>query len=293
MTFDVSRASVTIEEVAAAAGVALHGVARRQRLDGGQPGRARGRAARDRRAQLHPQPRGAVAGQPRDDGDRAGRARGHGRFFGDPFFASIVSGINRRLRHRLRAEPLHRQRRPARQDHRVPAARRRRQGDRRVAPHERHVHRLHRRGRAGRLRRSPDPRARARLLRRRRQRGRSGRLGTQHLVDGGHRRIGTITGPPTMPAGVDRLLGYREAIAAAGLPKGPVADGDFTADGGMLAMRRILPRRRGVRRVVHRERPHGARGARRGSGGPASACRTTSRSWASTTRPWPRASPRT
>jgi DNA-binding LacI/PurR family transcriptional regulator len=63
---------------------------------------------------------------------------------------------------------------------------------------------------------------------------------TAYLVDRGHRRIGTITGPPTMPAGIDRLEGYREALAAAGLAEGPVADGDFTAEGGAAAMQRIL-----------------------------------------------------
>ena len=32
-----------------------------------------------------------------------------------------------------------------------------------------------------------------------------------------------------MPAGVDRLQGYREALAAAGLAEGAIEDGDFTA----------------------------------------------------------------
>ncbi|GAA5034405.1 LacI family DNA-binding transcriptional regulator [Microbacterium fluvii] len=67
-----------------------------------------------------------------------------------------------------------------------------------------------------------------------------GRAATQYLIDRGHRRIATITGPRTMPAGVDRLEGYHEALAAAGLPEGAVEDGGFTADGGAAAMRRIL-----------------------------------------------------
>ena len=45
-----------------------------------------------------------------------------------------------------------------------------------------------------------------------------------------------------MPAGIDRLQGYREALAAAGLEEGAVEDGNFTADGGAAAMRRILER---------------------------------------------------
>lgn len=63
---------------------------------------------------------------------------------------------------------------------------------------------------------------------------------TAYLIGKGHRRIATITGPRDMPAGVDRLQGWREALASAGLPEGPIEDGDFTADGGSDAMRRIL-----------------------------------------------------
>ncbi|MFT4211720.1 MAG: LacI family DNA-binding transcriptional regulator [Microbacterium sp.] len=61
-----------------------------------------------------------------------------------------------------------------------------------------------------------------------------------YLIGRGRRRIATITGPASMVAGIDRLAGYREALAAAGLPAVAVADGDFTAEGGAAAMRRIL-----------------------------------------------------
>lgn len=67
-----------------------------------------------------------------------------------------------------------------------------------------------------------------------------GRDATRYLIETGRRCIATITGPPTMPAGIDRLQGYREALAAAGLPDGGVEDGNFTSDGGAAAMRRIL-----------------------------------------------------
>ncbi|MFF2631247.1 LacI family DNA-binding transcriptional regulator [Microbacterium sp. NPDC058021] len=67
-----------------------------------------------------------------------------------------------------------------------------------------------------------------------------GRVATQHLIDGGRRRIASITGPLTMPAGVDRLQGYREAIAAAGLEEAAIEDGNFTVQGGARAMQRIL-----------------------------------------------------
>jgi DNA-binding LacI/PurR family transcriptional regulator len=69
---------------------------------------------------------------------------------------------------------------------------------------------------------------------------RGGRDATTYLIERGRHRIATITGPLTMPAAVDRLTGYREALAAHGLPEGPIEDGDFTADGGAKAMRRIL-----------------------------------------------------
>lgn len=63
---------------------------------------------------------------------------------------------------------------------------------------------------------------------------------TEFLIDRGHTRIGTITGPLDMPAGVDRLEGFREALAARGLTPAAVEDGNFTAAGGADAMRRIL-----------------------------------------------------
>ena len=69
---------------------------------------------------------------------------------------------------------------------------------------------------------------------------RGGRDATTYLIERGHHRISTITGPVTMPAGIDRLRGYRDALAARGLPEGIIEDGNFTADGGAAAMRRIL-----------------------------------------------------
>ena len=63
---------------------------------------------------------------------------------------------------------------------------------------------------------------------------------TAYLISRGHRRIGTIAGPLTMPPGIDRLDGYRQALAEAGLEEGPIEDGDFTANGGGAAMSRML-----------------------------------------------------
>ncbi|WP_029151118.1 LacI family DNA-binding transcriptional regulator [Microbacterium indicum] len=67
-----------------------------------------------------------------------------------------------------------------------------------------------------------------------------GRDATRFLIERGATRIGTIAGPLDMPAGQDRLQGHREALAAAGLPEGPVEDGGFTLAGGSEAARRLL-----------------------------------------------------
>ncbi len=67
-----------------------------------------------------------------------------------------------------------------------------------------------------------------------------GRRATQHLVERGHTRIATVTGPATMPGGIDRLEGFRAALDAAGLAPAAIEDGNFTPDGAAAAMRRIL-----------------------------------------------------
>jgi LacI family transcriptional regulator len=69
-----------------------------------------------------------------------------------------------------------------------------------------------------------------------------GRDATNYLIQRGHRRISTITGRLTMTASLDRLQGYRLALEAAVLDEGLIEDGRFTADGGADAMRRILER---------------------------------------------------
>jgi DNA-binding LacI/PurR family transcriptional regulator len=63
-----------------------------------------------------------------------------------------------------------------------------------------------------------------------------------HLVANGRRVVATITGPLDMSSGVDRLRGYRDALAEGGI--GPDATlealGDFTQEGSVEAMRRLL-----------------------------------------------------
>ncbi|HET6533459.1 MAG TPA: LacI family DNA-binding transcriptional regulator [Actinoplanes sp.] len=61
----------------------------------------------------------------------------------------------------------------------------------------------------------------------------------EHLLARGRRRIATIAGPQDMVAGVDRLHGYRSALATAGLT-GHEAVGDFTRDSGVRAMHQLL-----------------------------------------------------
>ena len=69
-----------------------------------------------------------------------------------------------------------------------------------------------------------------------------GRLATQHLIDRGCSRIGTIAGPQDMSAGIDRLTGWRAAMTASGLDQSAVVHGDFTITSGARAARELLSR---------------------------------------------------
>ncbi|WP_217235256.1 LacI family DNA-binding transcriptional regulator [Streptomyces sp. AC555_RSS877] len=64
----------------------------------------------------------------------------------------------------------------------------------------------------------------------------------RHLLGSGRRRIGMITGPLDTPGGTDRLAGYREVLAEAGLPYDPalVTEGDYRRTGGEQAAHRLL-----------------------------------------------------
>lgn len=61
----------------------------------------------------------------------------------------------------------------------------------------------------------------------------------RHLLNAGRRRIATIAGPQDMVAGIDRLAGYRSALAESGCQP-IVAVGDFTRESGARAMRQLL-----------------------------------------------------
>jgi DNA-binding LacI/PurR family transcriptional regulator len=71
------------------------------------------------------------------------------------------------------------------------------------------------------------------------------RTAVDHLAHRGRRRIATITGSLDMGVGLDRLEGYRDGLAAAGLAESSgelVEAGDFTEEGGATAMARLLAR---------------------------------------------------
>jgi DNA-binding LacI/PurR family transcriptional regulator len=63
-----------------------------------------------------------------------------------------------------------------------------------------------------------------------------------HLVTAGRRVIATITGPLDTAPGIDRLHGYRDALAEGGLQSDPTlqAIGGFTQEGAAAAMERLL-----------------------------------------------------
>ncbi|GHJ93944.1 MULTISPECIES: LacI family DNA-binding transcriptional regulator [Streptomyces] len=66
----------------------------------------------------------------------------------------------------------------------------------------------------------------------------------RHLHATGRRRIATVTGPLDTPGGVERLAGYRETLAACGLPADDalVVTGDYSRASGAEAARTLLER---------------------------------------------------
>jgi DNA-binding LacI/PurR family transcriptional regulator len=69
------------------------------------------------------------------------------------------------------------------------------------------------------------------------------RIAVRHLLDTGRRRIATVTGMLDHPAAADRLAGWEEALAAAGLdPAGLSEAGDFTMASGEAATAALLAR---------------------------------------------------
>ncbi|MCI2179091.1 MAG: LacI family transcriptional regulator [Ancrocorticia sp.] len=72
------------------------------------------------------------------------------------------------------------------------------------------------------------------------------RMATEYLISQGRKHIATVSGPLDMPSGEDRLEGFLAALKDAGLEPGPIEAGDFTAVGGAEAMARVLERDRNI-----------------------------------------------
>jgi DNA-binding LacI/PurR family transcriptional regulator len=69
----------------------------------------------------------------------------------------------------------------------------------------------------------------------------------RYLLDSGRKAVATIAGPPDMAPGIDRLLGYRQALAIAGaLDPGMIAYGDFSLISGQHALFRLIDHRPGI-----------------------------------------------
>jgi len=69
-----------------------------------------------------------------------------------------------------------------------------------------------------------------------------GLVATRHLLQLGHRRIATITGPAGVLCSRARLDGYTAALDSAGVPFDPalVCEGDFQPQDGLIHGRRLL-----------------------------------------------------
>ncbi len=70
------------------------------------------------------------------------------------------------------------------------------------------------------------------------------RIAVRHLLDGGRRRIATLTGPLDMAPSADRLEGYRAALAGAGLraDRSLEASGEFDQEVARNRTRELLER---------------------------------------------------
>ncbi|GAA5154979.1 LacI family DNA-binding transcriptional regulator [Microbacterium pseudoresistens] len=68
----------------------------------------------------------------------------------------------------------------------------------------------------------------------------AGRTATEHLLARGRRRLAMVAGPLTMPAGIDRVDGFRAALADAGFEPVAVVEGGFAEDVAREATRELL-----------------------------------------------------
>ncbi len=75
-----------------------------------------------------------------------------------------------------------------------------------------------------------------------------GRMATQHLLDGGHRAIGFLAGPPASHSGRGRAEGYRGAFASVGLAHDAawIAPCSADVDGGHRTAGNLLEAQSGI-----------------------------------------------
>jgi DNA-binding LacI/PurR family transcriptional regulator len=66
------------------------------------------------------------------------------------------------------------------------------------------------------------------------------RVAAEHLLRSGRRRLAVIAGPDDLQASVARHQGFADAMAVEGLRSDRVEHADFTYDGGVRAMTRLL-----------------------------------------------------
>lgn len=72
------------------------------------------------------------------------------------------------------------------------------------------------------------------------------RQAVAHLLATGRRRIATVTGPRSMAGAVDRLAGFRDGVAGAGLAPFAEITGDYSEASGVRAAQELLARAAGA-----------------------------------------------
>jgi DNA-binding LacI/PurR family transcriptional regulator len=76
------------------------------------------------------------------------------------------------------------------------------------------------------------------------------RRATEYLISLGHRKIACLSGPLTWECSSLRRRGWRQALEKQKLPLGPAVEGEWSAEGGFAAARRLLNSRRKFSAVV-------------------------------------------
>jgi len=68
------------------------------------------------------------------------------------------------------------------------------------------------------------------------------RIGTEHLIELGHRRIACISGPLNWRCGLLRRDGWSRTLQKYGIPEGPSIVGEWSAKGGFMAAEELIRR---------------------------------------------------